>query len=394
MQWVGTCTDIDDQKRARSDLERQVDARTAELAAANAALRGRDAERELAGKARLESERFLQSTLDALSAHIAILDEHGTIINVNAAWSRFARANDGRAGRSGAGENYLAVCDAAHGGFSAEAGAAGAGIRAVIAGQTAEFQLEYPCPGPQAQRWFVMRVTRFGGDGPLRVVAAHENITERKLAEAALQESEGRYRSQIENAGDAIFTIAADGRFTALNHAVETIAGISRADWIGRPFAAMVDPADLPVAREMVRCILNGGRAPVHELRGNPSLPRPAIMEMTLAAQRDPGGKISGIIGIGRDVTARKQAEAARARLVAILEATTDLVGFSDPAGRLLYLNQAGRALLGFAAIRATRRPRRPTRSSKPSGSSMSHETRLSSPPPSARAPGAARRCC
>jgi len=33
-----------------------------------------------------EARRFLQSTLDALSTHIAILDEHGTIIGVNAAW--------------------------------------------------------------------------------------------------------------------------------------------------------------------------------------------------------------------------------------------------------------------------------------------------------------------
>ena len=42
----------------------------------------------------LESKRFPQSTIDALSAHIAILDDHGTIIEVNAAWIRFASEND------------------------------------------------------------------------------------------------------------------------------------------------------------------------------------------------------------------------------------------------------------------------------------------------------------
>ena len=37
-----------------------------------------------------ESQRFLRSSLDALSGHIAVLDESGTILEVNAAWRRFA----------------------------------------------------------------------------------------------------------------------------------------------------------------------------------------------------------------------------------------------------------------------------------------------------------------
>jgi PAS domain S-box-containing protein len=42
-----------------------------------------------------ESQSFLQSTLDALSSHIAVLDESGTIIAVNRSWEHFAEENNG-----------------------------------------------------------------------------------------------------------------------------------------------------------------------------------------------------------------------------------------------------------------------------------------------------------
>ena len=266
-------------------------------------------ERKRAETVLLESKRFLRSTLDALSAHIAILDEHGTIIEVNAAWNRFASDNHFNGGMSGVGDNYLAICTSATGDFTEEALAVADGLRALIAGQREEFQLEYPCHSPQAKLWFIMRATRFGSDGPVRVVVAHENITDRKLAEGLVRESEERYRSLIDNAHDAIFTIGADGAFTSLNPAVETMGGLLRSEWIGKPFAAMVHPDDLPLAMEMFQRILQGGQSPVHELRSHPSLKRAARIEMTLAAQTDAGGKIIGVLGIGRDITERKKLE-------------------------------------------------------------------------------------
>jgi PAS domain S-box-containing protein len=175
----------------------------------------------------------------------------------------------------------------------------------------------------------------------------YHDITDQRLAENLVRQSEGRYRSLFDNARDAIFTIAVDGTFTSLNPAVEAMAGIARADWIGKPFAPMVHPDDLPLAAKMFNRILQGEHAAVHELRGHPSLPRPALMEMTLTAQKEESGKIIGVLGIGRDITERKQSDGARDRLAAILESTTDLVSIADPAGRLIYLNRAGRTLLG-----------------------------------------------
>lgn len=134
------------------------------------------------------SERLAQATLDALSAHIAVLDEAGVIIAVNRAWSAFAEANPPLASNVNEGANYLAVCDAVKGPDSEAAAVAAAGIRAVIRGVKDAFKMEYPCHSPDAKRWFTCRVSRVHGSGVARVTVAHENITTRKQAEEAQRE--------------------------------------------------------------------------------------------------------------------------------------------------------------------------------------------------------------
>ena len=146
-----------------------------------------------------ESERFTRSTLDALSAHIAILDSKGFILATNRTWRDFAIANAARV-EVGVGANYLDACDNATGPCSEESAAVAIGIRGVIRGEHADFALEYPCHSPSEKRWFMARATRFTGDGPVRVVIAHENITAAKLADEERQ----KFVSLVENSTDFI----------------------------------------------------------------------------------------------------------------------------------------------------------------------------------------------
>lgn len=138
------------------------------------------AERRLA-QGLAEAERFARGVLDALSAAVAVLDESGTIVVVNAAWRAFARANGGGAS-CGEGTSYLRVCDEARGEGAEEARAFAAGIRGVLGGALSGFALEYPCHGPGGRRWFIGRVSPFAGPDPARAVVAHEDITARRLA--------------------------------------------------------------------------------------------------------------------------------------------------------------------------------------------------------------------
>jgi len=136
------------------------------------------------------SELFAKATIDAVSAHICVLDKTGKILAVNKAWKDFHDRNAPcmHYFHYHVGENYIQICDLADGDFSAEAKPMAAGLRSIIAGERDEFTLEYPCFNENNQEWFIARVTRFHGDSG-NLVVAHENITERKRSEAALNQA-------------------------------------------------------------------------------------------------------------------------------------------------------------------------------------------------------------
>ncbi len=133
-----------------------------------------------------DMKQFAQTTIDALSYQVAVLDESGEIIAVNKTWSEFAEANGGQPEVCGVGVNYLSICDNAKGEWRTEAPIVAEGIRDVVSGKRDHFTLEYPCHSKTKLRWFTIRVTRFPDDGPAHVVVAHENITARKRAEMEL----------------------------------------------------------------------------------------------------------------------------------------------------------------------------------------------------------------
>src|SRR5215207_7342971 len=133
----------------------------------------------------VETEALLRSTLDSLSAHIAVLDGHGTIVAVNKAWRQFARESGYVGHGYVVGLNYLLICEAgAH--LSREASETAVALREIIAGRRRDFRMEYPCASSRGQRWFQARITCPEQDETQRIVVAHEDITEVKEAHEEL----------------------------------------------------------------------------------------------------------------------------------------------------------------------------------------------------------------
>jgi signal transduction histidine kinase len=126
---------------------------------------------------------LLEAVPQALPMQLAVLDRHGTILFVNAAWQAFARENDAPAlAESSVGRNYLSVTDQAVEKGEAYAWEARQGIEAVLVGTVPLFTLEYPCHSPTEQRWFLLYAAPLPG-APGQAVVAHLNITQRKLLE-------------------------------------------------------------------------------------------------------------------------------------------------------------------------------------------------------------------
>ena len=147
--------------------------------------------RKEAEKRQSELQEFLQSTMDALTSHIAVLDEEANVIAVNASWRRFAAENGLVWPDYGVGRNYLDAVDTATDAPSADEGADEAvdGIRSLLNRETDSFEVEYPCHSEDEQRWFRLQGTRFEISQGTRVVLSHENITQRKLAELELKQA-------------------------------------------------------------------------------------------------------------------------------------------------------------------------------------------------------------
>ncbi len=137
------------------------------------------------------SGSLFEAVVNALSAHIAILDENGLLLAVNNSWRRFAEQNRGSSESVGPGLNYLAVChDAATN--SPEAEAFVEGVRDVIEGSRDSFYMQYDCHAPTEERWFQVRVTPFHTQERRLIVIAHENITEQKRAEASARRAQAQ----------------------------------------------------------------------------------------------------------------------------------------------------------------------------------------------------------
>ncbi len=150
-----------------------------------------------------QSDPLASAVLNSLSAHIAILDAEGVILETNEAWRRFANAHNPSDEIDSVGDNYITICEAATREDAEDAHQVAAGIRRVIAGKLREFVYDYPCHSPEGKHWYYMRAIRMIGDDPLRVVVSHEDITALKLSEEALRQSRAAIEEREQSLAEA-----------------------------------------------------------------------------------------------------------------------------------------------------------------------------------------------
>ncbi|MCL5034996.1 MAG: PAS domain S-box protein [Bacteroidetes bacterium] len=176
------------------------------------------------------------------------------------------------------------------------------------------------------------------------------DITGRKRAQEALRQAEEKYRAIFDEAIVGIFQTTSDGRYLAVNPAMARMYGydspadlMRSRDDIGRQ--VYVDPRRRDEFRRVMqeRGLVEKFEYEVYQRDGNRRW-----WSENARTIRDENGIVISYIGTVEDITERKLALDEQARLVAMLEATTDFVATADMDGRGVYINRAGRRMLGI----------------------------------------------
>ncbi len=139
-------------------------------------------------------------------------------------------------------------------------------------------------------------------------LAIIHDITERKRAEQALQESEERYRELFENASDLIYIADLQGNIIDLNKAAERITGYSRAEALGMNLAHIIAPDQMGRAAEMLGHKVAKGGQTTYEVDIIAKDGRRVALETSTRLIVSDGRPVA-LQGMARDITERRRSE-------------------------------------------------------------------------------------
>ncbi len=146
--------------------------------------------------------------------------------------------------------------------------------------------------------------------------ATVRDITERKEAEDNLRESEERFRTIFEAAGDMLFFLDPTGKVLTANSVVENVLGYTPDEMVGKHFSKlkMMPKGELLTSRKVIAALLAGESPPFREMQLRHKDGHFVTTEAQLTAVRK-DGEMVGILGVTRDITERKKAEEERLKL-------------------------------------------------------------------------------
>jgi PAS domain S-box-containing protein len=191
-------------------------------------------------------------------------------------------------------------------------------------------------------------------DGEPLIQSFHRDITERKRTEVALRENEALFRLLTEDVLDVIWKTDRDLRFTYISPADERLRGFRADEVIGHHVLEMFTEEGSAAVRQIMHARQeterHGAETAFRTFEVQHRCKDGSLLwgEVFSTVERDSHGTITGYHGITREITKRKQAEAARAELEAQLRESQKMEALGTLAGGVAHdFNNALAMIIG-----------------------------------------------
>ena len=197
-------------------------------------------------------------------------------------------------------------------------------------------------------------------DGKVYVLAIMQNIANHKEAEAALKESEERYRLLSDNVRDVIWTRDMNLRLTFVSPSIMEQQGFTIEEAMTRTPEETWPPDSLNLLQKALVEEMEVEKKEKKDLSRSRTIEvevkckdgSTIWTEAKMSFLRDQNGRPTGIIGVTRDISERKQVEEALRRSEekyrTVLEANPDPVVVYDMKGKVIYFNPAFTRVFGW----------------------------------------------
>jgi len=283
------------------------------------------------------SRQLLVSTLDALPAYVAILDEDGRIRATNAKWMRYDNPSDPLIHACTIGTNYLAACDRARG-AGGRIAAVASGVLQVTIGLKDRFTDDYCVPAFSGQSWYEISANRFRDKaGKATVVISQIDISERKELEARLRISEELFSIISNNVVDLMAIIDADGHriytspsyWMALGYSEEEMRNFSSSD--------LLHPEDVDRVVATLKALFEGQTSNSLEYRLRHREGHYLHFESRGCLIQGKGPGPARALVVARNVTERKIAEGEKAHMESLLRQAQKLEAIGQLAAGIAH---------------------------------------------------------